>query len=157
MGAGMVELELLPSGREMSEGWMRSCEVFFFFLILAPDTGQSLTLNRGVCLSRCRTMIRDAWKTSGGLTGACCNQCSRWWGILFATNALHRLMLIKCQIWALILLSNTERFIFHQAMLKRRFWMRKKKKKKTLCGEVILWSLVDFLLQTAQHRETHAH
>lgn len=55
----MVELELLPPG-----GAERgSDEVTCFFL--APDTGQSLTLNRGVCLSRCRTMIRDACKTAG--------------------------------------------------------------------------------------------
>lgn len=58
-GVRMVELELLPpGGAERGMG-----EVTWLFL--APDTGQSLTLNRGVCLLRCQTMIRDAWKTSG--------------------------------------------------------------------------------------------
>lgn len=53
----MVELELQPPGRAQR---MRS-----HALKKKTDTGQVLTLKRASVFQACRTMIRDAWKTSG--------------------------------------------------------------------------------------------
>lgn len=85
-----MQLGLLPPGEQNEEG-MRSRD------FLAPDTGQSLTFNRGGCLSRCRAMIRDAWKT-GGSHGEHVAINVMGGGVHFTIKVFCRLVLIKYQI-----------------------------------------------------------
>lgn len=55
----MVELELQPPGRAQQGKDEVTC------FQKKTDTGQVLTLKRASVFQACRTMIRDAWKTSG--------------------------------------------------------------------------------------------
>lgn len=106
MGVRMLELEPLPPG---GAGRGRDEVTFFFFSTWHRPV---FNFEQGASVFQGVEQWLEMPGRPVGLTGACSNQCSRWWGVLFAINALCRRMLIKCWIWALILPSQTKRECF---------------------------------------------